>query len=67
MQPKDRYQIVTLPGDGIGPEVTREALRVLVAGAEALGVGFDFEEIPGGGEYYLEHGREWPEGLRGSL
>ncbi len=62
MSPKDRYHIVTLPGDGIGPEVTREALRVLTAGAEALGVGFDFEEIPGGGEYYLEHGREWPDG-----
>jgi 3-isopropylmalate dehydrogenase len=62
MSPKDRYHVVTLPGDGIGPEVTREALRVLVAGAEALGVAFDFEEIPGGGEYYLEHGREWPDG-----
>ena len=26
-----RYQIAVLPGDGIGPEVTAEALRVLAA------------------------------------
>jgi len=59
---KDRYHVVTLPGDGIGPEVTVQAVGVLNVAAEAAGVGFDFEEIPGGGEYYLEHGSEWPEG-----
>jgi len=59
---KDRYQIVTLPGDGIGPEVTTEAVGVLKVAAEKHGVVLDFEEIPGGGEYYLEHEREWPEG-----
>ncbi len=62
MPAKDSYHVVTLPGDGIGPEVTAQAVRVLEAGARALGFAFRFEEIPGGGEYYLEHGREWPEG-----
>jgi len=62
MPAKDRYHVVTLPGDGVGPEVTDQAVAVLNVGAEKHGVGFDLEEIPGGGEYYLEHAREWPEG-----
>lgn len=62
MPAKDRYHVVTLPGDGIGPEVTAQAVRVLQVAAEREGVALAFEEIPGGGEYYLQHGREWPEG-----
>jgi len=60
--PKQRYHVVTLPGDGVGPEVTAQAVAVLEAAASLHGAAFDFEEIPGGGEYYLEHEREWPEG-----
>ncbi len=48
--------IAVLPGDGIGPEVTREARRVL----EALGLGLDFEEAPVGGAAYLATGRPLP-------
>jgi 3-isopropylmalate dehydrogenase len=62
MQPKQRYHIVTLPGDGVGPEVTAQAVSVLEAAAARFGFGFDFEPLAGGGEYYLEHEREWPEG-----
>lgn len=62
MPAKDRYDIVTLPGDGIGPEVTAEAVSVLDVAARAHGAAFAFEEIPGGGEYYLKHEREWPAG-----
>lgn len=62
MPPKDRYHIVTLPGDGIGPEVIAQAVGVLEVAAELGGVAFSFEEILGGGEYYLAHGREWDEG-----
>ncbi|MEZ4700277.1 MAG: 3-isopropylmalate dehydrogenase [Rhodothermales bacterium] len=36
------YRIVTLPGDGIGPDVLREAMRVL--GAVAKPAGFAIEE-----------------------
>lgn len=60
--PKDRYDVVTLPGDGIGVEVIGQALRCLEAAGEVHGASFNFTEIPGGGAYYLEHGREWPEG-----
>jgi isocitrate/isopropylmalate dehydrogenase len=62
MPAKDRYHVVTLPGDGIGPEVMAQALSVLEAAGGRFGAGFRLEEIPGGGEYYLRHGREWPEG-----
>ena len=41
--------IVVLPGDGIGPEVTREAVRVLQAVAETFGHTFTFEEHLAGG------------------
>lgn len=59
---KDRYSIVVLPGDGIGVEVTAEALKVLDVVREVSGVAFDLEEIECGGHYYAEHGEEWPEG-----
>ncbi|MBZ0267216.1 isocitrate/isopropylmalate dehydrogenase family protein [bacterium] len=59
---KDRYSLVILPGDGIGVEVTAEALKVLDVVKEASGVAFDLEEIDCGGHYYADHGEEWPEG-----
>ncbi|HQR29228.1 MAG TPA: 3-isopropylmalate dehydrogenase, partial [Anaeromyxobacteraceae bacterium] len=48
--------IVVLPGDGIGPEVTREALRVLEAVARAGGHTFRFEERLMGGCSIDAHG-----------
>jgi 3-isopropylmalate dehydrogenase len=44
-----RLRITVLPGDGVGPEVTREALRVLRTVAETHGHEFDFNEKPVGG------------------
>ena len=61
--PKNTYDLVALPGDGIGIEVIAEARALLEAIAPALGVTFAVDEIPCGGKYYLDHGRErdWPE------
>jgi 3-isopropylmalate dehydrogenase len=60
--PKDRYHVVLLPGDGIGVEVASDARALLEAVAAPLGVGFDIEEIPCGGKFFLQHGsRDWPE------
>ena len=57
------YDIVLLPGDGIGPEVMREARELLGLIARRMGLQLEVEEIPCGGRYYLEHGtRDWPEG-----
>jgi 3-isopropylmalate dehydrogenase len=42
-------RICLLPGDGIGPEITAEAVKVLSAIAEKRGVTFEFEEALLGG------------------
>jgi isocitrate/isopropylmalate dehydrogenase len=58
-----RYDVVMLPGDGIGVEVAAQARRVLDAVAAKTGTTFDVTDIPCGGKFYLEHGRrDWPEG-----
>ena len=57
------YRVVTLPGDGTGPEVMRAALQILGV-VENKGLGrFEIEEIQCGGQYYLAHGKsDWPAG-----
>ncbi len=45
-----------LPGDGIGPEVVREARRVLEAVSAAGLAEFSFREFPHGAEHYLATG-----------
>jgi 3-isopropylmalate dehydrogenase len=59
-----RHAIVVVPGDGIGPEVTREALKVLEA-VEASGLcGVDATVRDWGAERYLRTGETLPpEGL----
>jgi 3-isopropylmalate dehydrogenase len=53
------YQIVTIDGDGIGPEVCQSALTVL---REACGAGvLDFIEMPGGAQHYQRTGQVLPE------
>jgi len=44
-----RKVIVTLPGDGIGPEVTNAAVQLLKDCASAFGHQFEFRELPFGG------------------
>ena len=62
------YQLVALPGDGIGEEVMAAALVVLDAVSSATGIDFDIETIPCGGKFYLEHGsRDWPEGSEAAV
>ncbi len=62
MSPKATYQLVALPGDGIGVEVIADACRLLDVVAAAIGVTFAVDEIPCGGKYFLDHGdRDWPE------
>ena len=43
------WKIAVLPGDGIGREVTAEAVRVLKAVGKGAGQGFEFEEALVGG------------------
>lgn len=54
-------RITVLPGDGIGPEVTHEAVRTLRAVAEFQGYRFRFEERPFGGAAIRDFGVPLPE------
>lgn len=57
-----QYSIAVIPGDGIGPEVTKEAVRVLETAAACDGrFSFSFAEYPWGSEYYLKNGVMMPE------
>ena len=57
------YEIAVFPGDGTGPEVVREGLKVLAALGEGGPAPWHTTEYPGGGQYFLKTGREWePEG-----
>lgn len=52
------YKIAVIAGDGIGPEVIAEGIKVLETVAEADGsFRFDFTYFPWGCEYYRETGR----------
>jgi 3-isopropylmalate dehydrogenase len=60
---KPSYDLVLLPGDGIGVEVIAEARALLDIVAARTNVRFAIDEIPCGGKFFLEHGsRDWPEG-----
>ncbi|TFY96483.1 3-isopropylmalate dehydrogenase [Ramlibacter rhizophilus] len=50
-------KIAVLPGDGIGPEIVAEAVKVL----NALELEFDMEAAPVGGAAYESHGHPLPE------
>ena len=58
------YRITVLPGDGIGPEVTREALRVLRATGDLCGYDFRFTEMPIGAVAVRQTGSPLPEETR---
>ena len=55
------FKIAVLPGDGIGPDVTAEALKVLRAVARVWGHEFVFEEGLIGGIAIDETGQPLPE------
>jgi len=55
------YRIAVLPGDGIGPEVMKEALKVIKAVEKAFpGLRFQCQEYPTGARCYLEKGSDLP-------
>ena len=48
--PKPSYDLVLLPGDGIGVEVIGHARRLLDVISAATGVAFSIDDIPCGGK-----------------
>ena len=62
MNAKTRLRIAVIGGDGTGPEVTREALKVLAAVARLESIDYETRDFDFGGERYLRTGETLPKG-----
>jgi len=52
--------IAVTRGDGIGPEVVNEGLKILKVIAEFTDLSFEFKDAPAGGEVYKKYGENLP-------
>lgn len=55
-------RIAVLAGDGIGPEVTGEAIKVVSAARDRWQLPLDFDFLPWSADHYLDTGETLPEG-----
>src|SRR5712692_952708 len=55
------YNIAVIGGDGTGPEVTREAVKVLDAAASKFNLKLNYQNYDLGGERYLKTGEALPD------
>ncbi len=55
------YKIAVIPGDGTGPEVVAEGVKVLRAAGGKYDIKFDFETFDFGGERYKKTGETLPD------
>jgi len=55
------YKIAVIAGDGTGPEVTAEAVKVLKTAAEKFGFKYESTEFDFGGERYMRTGETLPD------
>jgi 3-isopropylmalate dehydrogenase len=62
MTEKRANRVAVVPGDGIGPEVTREAVLVLERLNETHGVELEFTHFDWGADKFLREGVTLPEG-----
>jgi 3-isopropylmalate dehydrogenase len=56
------YKIAVMPGDGTGPEVVREGLKVLKSVSEKFNFKYETKTFDWGGERYLKTGETIPQG-----
>ncbi|MCC6483396.1 MAG: 3-isopropylmalate dehydrogenase [Armatimonadetes bacterium] len=61
------YKIAVIPGDGTGPEVTQEALKVLQSASKKYGFEYETTNIDWGGDRYLSTNEVLPENASDSL
>ena len=57
------YKIATIPGDGTGPEVVREGLKVLEAAGQKYGFKYELVNYDLGGDRYLKTGEILPDSV----
>ena len=57
------YKIATIPGDGTGPEVVREGLKVLEAAGQKHGFKYELVNYDLGGDRYLKTGEILPDSV----
>lgn len=57
-------KVLILPGDGIGPEITAEAVKVLEAVSKKFDLGLETDEAMLGGGAYDKYGHPYPEETR---
>lgn len=55
------YRIAVIPGDGVGPEISTEAMAVVTTAARIHGFGVDFELFDWSCDRYLEVGSMMPD------
>ena len=58
---KTEFNIAVLPGDGIGPEVVAEAIKILKIIESKLGLKITLNEAPVGGAGYKATGQPLPD------
>jgi 3-isopropylmalate dehydrogenase len=56
----ERYRIAVLPGDGIGPEVTEQAVETLRLVGEIRGFTLDLTTYPFGADHYMKTKESFP-------
>jgi 3-isopropylmalate dehydrogenase len=61
------YQIAVIPGDGTGPEVVREAIKVLDAAAQKFSLRLNYTHYDIGGDRYLKTGEVLPDSVLSEL
>ena len=57
------YNVAVIGGDGTGPEVTREALKVLAVAGPKFGFKLNYTNYDVGGERYLKTGETLPDSM----
>lgn len=61
------YKIAVIPGDGTGPEVVREGIKVLEKVSEVIGFDYETQTYDIGGERYLEIKEVMPDSVMDEL
>ncbi len=55
------YRLAVIPGDGVGPEIAQEAMRVAEATSRTYGFGVEFDLFDWSCDRYLERGEMMPD------